>query len=508
MGAQSRKVWELVHSLTQGENQKFYERAFQHRRGRYSYYVTLYEVLKDMEEFDGKELLSRLQDQPFVSYIHRVKNYLYDRILVYVLENGSDGERLLSEQIQQIKFLFEKRLYHHISPMLGKAEKLAEDLEDLEDFKAHLKILQFQRELSQVGKNWETNTNLGLQIGKKEQEIYEKEGERIKLIRFKDEIWTPYPKPSDEEGLEKFRTEIEGLWPVQSKSSEILYHRIRYNYFFAKGEYSGCLKEAHNIVNAFRSKPSLIQEYTNFKSYLSAVHFGANWHVYFNEFDKAKSFFGQINGFSNAEEREPIMYLELRFQHELALAIQSLDFQALQLVVKEIEDLPRDKTRKITPAIRVEILHMAVVGLIIAQDYKKSLKFINELITSKPRLIREDFKNFARLLFILTHYELGNFDTVDQGIKAAKIGYKRKNLVTPFSTAIFKLYSALIKSPPGNPPKEIFEEFLSHFSGEHKTLFDSQCHYFNFEGWAVSKLEKRPFTEILAEGFQANSKSP
>ena len=497
MGAPSKKVWELVHSLTPSENQRFYERAFQHRRGKYSNYVTLYDALKELAEFDNELLKKKIAKAPFSGYLHRVKNYLYDRILEFVLDSKVDGERKIYEIIKRIKFLFEKRLYSHLPDLIGKGLELANELED---FKSHLKLLQYKRQLLQVEKDWKSISEPLAELGALEISLLSKEQEILELTQLRDKLLIGSLSDSKPEHREEVRSRLESRDSPMSETARVLIGRIKYNLALRSGDIPATLEAAVEIVETFRNSPGLLQDYGKFKAFILATFNAANFCIYFNQLERGAKIFELITSVGDAEKREPALYHEVKALHDIALGIHTANFPIISSAVEEFESLPPEIANNLDPTLKIEIYHTSAVGLIIFNQFKKALYFVNLIHSEKPKSARPDLRNYARILFIVIHFELENYDMVEQGIRSAKIALKRKKAMNIFYESVFQLFGQLINSPGKENQVVAFKEFQLGFTDlETKGLWSTMNNYFNIRAWIIAKMEKRPLSEVLIE---------
>lgn len=285
MGAPRKRVWELVHSLTSSESQKFYDRAFEYKRGQYSNYVILYDALKAQSEFDDKALRESLKDQPFLGHLHRIKNYLYEKILEFVRDARVDGESELYSQLESIKFLFEKRLFHHLPNHLDKAEQQASALED---FQAQLKIFHYRRELLAKRKDWESFKNGIIELKNKELQVLELESEKIHLTHLRDQSLSLGFSKENQTQISYIQNEVNKIGSPKSLTASILLSRIKYNLERAKGRFHECMVHTGNILSVVQRNPNLIQDYSHFNTFVIAAYFGASYRVLFNQFSEAE----------------------------------------------------------------------------------------------------------------------------------------------------------------------------------------------------------------------------
>lgn len=497
MGAPRKRVWELVHSLTSSESQKFYDRAFEYKRGQYSNYVILYDALKAQIEFDDKALKETLKGQPFLGHLHRIKNYLYDKILEFVRDARVDGESELYSKLENIKFLFEKRLFHHLPDHLEKTEMQALALED---FQAQLKVFHYRRELLAKRKDWESFKNDISELRNRELQLIELESEKIHLTHLRDQsLELGFSKESQTQ-ISLIQDEIDKIGTPKSLTSNILLSRIKYNLERAKGRFHECITHTDNIVSIFQNNPSLIQDYSNFNTFVISAFFGASYRVLFNQFPEAEKTFELIQSVGQTRKREPAMYFEKKILFDLTLGRQKLDYNLIKLALTSYQKIPQSIRLRIDPASDVKIHHIATICLILFDSPKEALQYNLRIRGIGSADTKPSFKDYARILFIVSHYELENYDIVEQGIKSARIAFARRKSKSPFYSSVFHLFSQMIKARTQSELEKSIRTFLVNYESN-DSIWNVMDNYFNLSIWLRSKIASSSFAELLKKEF-------
>ena len=105
---------------------------------------------------------------------------------------------------------------------------------------------------------------------------------------------------------------------------------------------------------------------------------------------------------------------------------------------------------------------------------------------------------------MILHFELGNTDILEYLVKSTyRFLYKRKHLYK-FETSILNFIRK--KLPKTNSEKElitIFKDLKTELGKITKDPFEKKAlDYFDFISWLESKIEKRPFADIVKEKAQ------
>jgi tetratricopeptide (TPR) repeat protein len=139
-------------------------------------------------------------------------------------------------------------------------------------------------------------------------------------------------------------------------------------------------------------------------------------------------------------------------------------------------------------------------------DNEKAIEYLNNIINRKPDL-RTDLHCYSRLLHLIAHYELGNYQLVEYLIKSVyRFMAKMKNL----NLVEEEIFHFLRKSF-SLTPAEIFAEFkplkekLEKLQG--KPLATRSFMYLDIIGWLESKIENVPVQQIIHQRYLASKKN-
>ncbi len=92
------------------------------------------------------------------------------------------------------------------------------------------------------------------------------------------------------------------------------------------------------------------------------------------------------------------------------------------------------------------------------------MKWINEIINDKELNIREDIQCFARILNLLVHYELENYDLIEYIMKSTRRYLSNKNKLNKFELIILSYIRKLINAKTEDDKEFIFREWKKELS--------------------------------------------
>lgn len=136
---------------------------------------------------------------------------------------------------------------------------------------------------------------------------------------------------------------------------------------------------------------------------------------------------------------------------------------------------------------------------------EKAIEYLNKIIHWKVDL-RTDLQCYARLLHLIAHYELGNFDLLEYLIKSVyRFMGKMKNL-SGVEEEMFKFLRQSFKISP-DKFKVAFEKLLQRIRKYEGNRFETRAFfYLDIISWLQSKIENVPVQIVIREKYKLKKK--
>ena len=150
---------------------------------------------------------------------------------------------------------------------------------------------------------------------------------------------------------------------------------------------------------------------------------------------------------------------------------------------------------------RVLVFYYKIASLYFGSgDCDKSIDYLNKIINWKVDL-RTDLQCYARLLHLIAHYELGNFDLLEYLLKSVyRFMYKMQNLST-VEEKVFKFLRNSFRLTP-NEMKPEFELLLAELKPLEKSRLESRAFmYLDIISWLESKIHTQPVQTIIRKKY-------
>jgi len=134
-------------------------------------------------------------------------------------------------------------------------------------------------------------------------------------------------------------------------------------------------------------------------------------------------------------------------------------------------------------------------------DYSSSIDYLQSLI-NQPVDLRYDLQAYARLVHLMAHYEMGNYELTDYLSKSVyRFMAKMKNL-TKVEEAMFRFLKTSLRVSPRQLKPE-FEKLLLNIKHLEKNRFETRAFaYLDIISWVESKVHGKTMSAIINEKYK------
>src|SRR5690606_10873096 len=133
-------------------------------------------------------------------------------------------------------------------------------------------------------------------------------------------------------------------------------------------------------------------------------------------------------------------------------------------------------------------------------DYKTCIDYLNRIINNNVDL-RYDIQCYARLLHLMSHYELDNFDIIESLIKSVNRFMKKMETLTKMDEELFKFLRSSTNLPK-QKRKERLQVFLLTIQQLQKIRFETRAFaYLDILSWVEAKVYEKPMSQIIHEKY-------
>jgi tetratricopeptide (TPR) repeat protein len=138
-------------------------------------------------------------------------------------------------------------------------------------------------------------------------------------------------------------------------------------------------------------------------------------------------------------------------------------------------------------------------------DYATCIDYLQRIINDNVDL-RYDIQCYARLLHLLAHYEIGNFEIMDSLIKSVYRYMRKMETITVIEEEIFNFLRSSFKLTRRELKPEL-EKLLNTIKQFEKSRFETRSlAYLDIISWLESKVYEKPMSAIIHEKYLSSKR--
>lgn len=507
---QSDALFQLVKSLEKAEKRNFKLYVKRNSGGEDLKIVQLFDALDKMPEYDENQLLKNksLRKQQ----LSNIKSHLYREILasLRILKDTDNIDLQLQEQMANARILYNKGLYLQSLRLLDRMKELA---------RFHHQISYLMQALFFEKKIESLHITRSMQ-GRADQLTEEAEQANQKLVRISRlsnlslQLYSWYithghaRNEDEEQAVQKF---FEEHMPRHIGNLQGFYERLYLYqsycwYTFIRQNWLQYYRYTDRWVTLFRDNPQMIPVET--AHYIKGMHNLLNAHFGLRNYRK---FAEELAVFQQFADSDVVKLTENnRLQTFVYVHIALLNKHFLEGTFTEglaLADEINEKLEEYSLYLdrhRVLVFHYKIASLYFGSgDPERAIDHLNRIINWKVDL-RTDLQCYARLLHLISHYELGNYQLVEY---LARSVYRFMAKMEHLSIVEDEILTFLRNSFRIKPSelRAAFEELLKRLKQQESNPLETRAFsYLDIISWLESKIGGVPVQQVIRRKYLEN----
>lgn len=493
----SNELFKLIQSLTKSEK-RFFKLSSSLQSGEKNY-LKIFDYIEKQEYYDEEDLKKYFKNERFVQHLPSEKNHLYKLILKSLRSFYSEQSvsSVLKQELKNVEILHKKALYKECEKFVKKAKRIAIDHEK---FYYWFELISWEKKLlEEAYESGEFDTDLDKLIAEEE--------DVIAKLRNLAEYQILYSKINyvfrsggftRNEQEKKVVDDIANYHLIKGKNTAISTRATTMCYYI-KGLCSATNRDYTESFTFFNKVRVILERHPSIKEDLSKRYVLTLSHLlrcyidsgdYINAAELTQEI-RNLEGKKGFESMDLIVRIfavsssfELIINNMTGNFSKSIQFlPSLQEKLNLFED-KLNKEQRITFSYLISYSYFGV------GEFKKALQHLNEVLNDNEQILRQDLYSFARLLNLLVHYELENFEFLTYIIKSTNRFLNKTERDYEIENYLIKQLKRLVKAPSRVDQVEIFEQMRMDIN---KMLKNPQerviLEYFDLLAWVESKIE-------------------
>ncbi|MBX3241429.1 MAG: hypothetical protein KIT80_18105 [Chitinophagaceae bacterium] len=502
------ELFQLIKSLEKAEKRNFKLFVQRNAAGSDMKTVQLFDALDKLDDYDEETLLRRNKDIR-KQQLSNLKASLYRQILasIRVLKDDHTVQLQLNELMDYARILYNKGLYLQSLKALAK---IKEDARTFHQLTYCLQALLFEKKIETL---YITRSieNRAETLAKEVEEINDQISMVSRLSNLSLQLYSWYIQLGHARD-EKDRIAVKAFFESNLPKGSHLYKGFYEQHYLYQGYcwYSFILQDlltyyryCQKWVDAFEREPAMKNVDT--QMYLKGMHNLLNAHFMLLNYDKFGCTLRKLEEFYHSKEANSNDNNRIQTFIYLYTAKVNKHFlegsftEGLQLV-PEIES----KIEEFRPKMdrhRILVFYYKIASLYFGSgDNEKTIEYLNRIINLRVDL-RTDLQCYSRLLHLIAHYELGNYDLLEYLIKSVyRFMAKMQNL----SVVEEEIFRFLRKSFHLDK-KQVRSAFVALKNKLEKykdnPLESRSFMYLDIISWLESKMKNVPVQDIIREKY-------
>ncbi len=213
-----------------------------------------------------------------------------------------------------------------------------------------------------------------------------------------------------------------------------------------------------------------------------------------------------IPAFSGLNPETALYYQRMLHQNQLALALNLGNLDLVERLIPEIEAWLSRKENKSQQGHQLSFYHNFAVAHFLAGHQAAAHRQVVRILQHPERKLRQDVRDFARVLQAVIQFELGDTQLSDYLARSAKRHFGQRGLQAQFEMAVLKHLQALMDLADPSTLRQERQRFINALDA----IAEEQSGEVPLPGlmetrlWAEARLKGLPIRQVFLETVRAN----
>jgi len=508
-------LFQLVKSLEKSEKRNFKLYVKRNTDVRDLKVIQLFDVLDSMSDYDEKQILKRttaIRKQQ----LSNIKAQLYKEILdsLRLIKDQENIDIYLHELMDHARILYNKGLYLQCLKVLDKLKESARSWQQITFLQ---QVLFFEKKIESlfITRSMQDRAE---RLAAESDAVSHQLLQMNQLSSLSLQLYGWYIQHGlvrNEQDKKSLTSFFQNNLPANAAKATGFYERLYYYqsqfwYAFIRQDYLQYYRYSFKWVSLFYEFPELLKVET--ASYIKGMHnlMGA----YFNlmNYKKLAKSIKQFELFTRQKylqqnENNRILAFQYLYTAKINLYFLQGKFKKGLLLVPFLEGMLKEYNLYLDTH-RVLVFYYKIACLYFGSgDNEKAIDYLNKIINRKVYL-RTDLQCYARLLNLIAHYELGNFELLEYLIKSVYRFMAKMENLSKMEEEIFAFLRRSFKVGAHALTPE-FEKLLVRLKRYSSNPNESRAlMYLDVISWLESKINGVHVEDVIRNKFLNNKKAP
>lgn len=500
-------LFQLIHSLTPSEKRYFKIFSSDRNKSQKKIYHVLFDAIDRMNEYDEVVLKKELKGYGFVKHLSVTKKQLTEHILrsLWAFNAETNLVSIFRARTEYIRILYLKGLHRAAIDLLTKAY---EEAKLYEQFTVQLELLTLKEGMFEDGL---ISLEEGAEIYHEQATVLKKLENYYSCIQLTKSgyvLMHTIGYARSEEDRIKYEAVLND---PRMDESYPLSHVARRNIYNTK---IICCPMIGDTMTAFLAGKKLYEidaenewlqklkpgvRIHGILNYVNAALLAKQNESFQEALQTAKRLLAEYNRKISKEKvrmiEARISSLELGYMNSHPSAVLTPER------IAQIEEWVRSLGKR---SAKIEVLMLELqlgYNYLVVGEFERALKWLSAILQKKPVEKGQLPYLWARILNLIIHFELKNFDYLDHEIRSTERYIEKLDGSFQFEITLLKYFRKFLRAANENQIKGQFTKALAELSQiEADPNEKAAITYINVPAWLKSKITGSTYAETLAEG--------
>lgn len=506
-------LFQLVKSLEKSEKRNFKLFVKRNSSSENLKTIQLFDALDKISDYD-EPLLLKKNKSISKQQLSNIKAQLYRQILssLRIIKDENNIDIQLHEQMDYARILYNKGLYLQSLKALDRLKDMARDhnqvtyLQQALFFEKKIEALYITRSMQ----------NRAEQLSQESDTVNDSLTLINRLSNLSLQLYSWYIQHGharNENDVKSIKLFFETSLPVEASSAKGFYEKLYLFqshcwYAFIRLDFLQYYRYCQRWVDLFEKYPDMLAVET--ASYIKGMHNLMSAHFDLLNHEKLAETIKQFEKFARHKlvaqnDNNRILTYQYLYTARINLYFLQGTFNKGLLMVPHLEEMLKEYGLYLDTH-RVLVFYYKIACLYFGSgDNEKAIDYLNRIINQKSDL-RSDLQCYARLLHLIAHYELGNFDLLEYLIKSV---YRYMSKMESLSKVEEEMFAFLRRSfhVGAHALKPEFEKLLNKLKKyENNPLERRAFAYLDVISWLESKIRNVNVQDVVRERYKRRGK--
>jgi hypothetical protein len=482
--------------LSKSEKRYFRQYAERHTIGSKNNYLELFDAIQQQEVYDELALKVQLKNRSYSAYFAVAKQYLYQQLMesLHLFHQTNSIREKIKKHFHFCEILLQKGLLDQGRSTLEKAYKWINSYQLLEYIPMFITL---QRRLIWSSENIDIDGLEGAHdtleialIQLKEMNWYWQQNARVVTLHYKK---VQLENKKEQERLDEVVEILEKKGVPEQLQTRLGYYKTLATAAFMSGQKKRAYDYNKLAIDLFEEHPKLLelepQMYVgNFNNFLIDNFLMKNYQVVEDGIERLRKL-PQMKIFKPFIKLE-VKIFELTYTLQLNTRIVQNKFDAALELIPVLEQKLKQHQENISINYKLQFYYLMAYILFRNKRYNKTLDAL--LIIREPKYFKvlEELMIIVDWLYLITHYELGNYLLLEHTIITIRRRHLKKLRFQKLEERLFKYLKKMSNPVLSRTEKhQLSEEFKISLQQLKKDPKEQRAWvYFNFDNWIETYL--------------------